>query len=316
LKALPKEERSMARPVVLVLGSVNMDIVTMSRFPKPGETITSDSFFTAPGGKGANQAVATARLEVDTRMIGRVGGDIFGADLLKSLSSSGVNVANILRDQDDSSGLAIINVDPAGQNWIILVPGANAACGKRELDVLQTELPGAAALLLQLEIPMDVSMEAAQMARAHGVRVILDPAPAATIPPEFYKLTDYLTPNESEAENIVGFPVQDADSAERAAQELLRRGAGCAVIKLGARGAFYANADSTNLLPAFDVEVVDTVAAGDAFNAGLAVAISDGRPLRDAVRWGMAAGAIAVTRPGAQQAMPTRREVEEFLATQ
>ena len=303
----------MSRPVVLVLGSVNMDIVTVSRFPEPGETITSDDFFTAPGGKGANQAVAAARLGADTKMIGRVGGDIFGADLLKSLSSSGVDVSHVLRDEEHSSGLAIINVDPSGQNWIIIVPGANGANGQREVETVQESLVGASALLMQFEIPMEVSLEAARLARARGVRVVLDPAPARPIPSEFYAYVDYLTPNETEAAAIVGFPVEDAPSAERAAQELLGRGVGCVVIKMGSQGAFYATKDASEFLPAFQVEAVDTVAAGDAFNAGLAVALADGKGLRDAVRWGMAAGAIAVTRPGAQQAMPSRQEVEEFL---
>ena len=303
----------MAQPVVLVLGSVNMDIVTISRFPKPGETITSDGFFTAPGGKGANQAVAAARLGANTRMIGRVGGDIFGADLLDSLSSNGVDVSHVLRDDEHSSGLAIINVDPTGQNWIIIVPGANGANGQREIEAVEGCLEGASALLLQFEIPMDVSLEAARRAKAQGVRVVLDPAPARPIPTEFYEYVDYLTPNETEAAAIVGFHVTDATSAERAAQELLTRGVGCAVIKMGAQGALYATKDTSEFLPAFHVEAVDTVAAGDAFNAALAVALSDGKALRDAVRWAMAAGAIAVTRPGAQQAMPIRQEVDEFL---
>jgi len=303
----------MARPVVLVLGSVNMDIVTVSRFPEPGETITSDDFFTAPGGKGANQAVAAARLGADTRMIGRVGGDIFGADLLDSLSSSGVDVSHVLRDEEHSSGLAIINVDPSGQNWIIIVPGANGANGQREVETVQESLVGASALLMQFEIPMEVSLEAARLARARGVRVVLDPAPARPIPAEFYAHVDYLTPNETEASAIVGFPVEDVSSAKRAARELLGRGIGCVVTKMGSQGAFYATRDTSELLPAFQVEAVDTVAAGDAFNAGLAVALAGGKGLRDAVRWGMAAGAIAVTRPGAQQAMPTHHEVEEFL---
>ena len=303
----------MSRPVVLVLGSVNMDIVTVSRFPEPGETITSNDFFTAPGGKGANQAVAAARLGADTRMIGRVGGDIFGADLLDSLSSSGVDVSHVLRDEEHSSGLAIINVDPSGQNWIIIVPGANGANGQREVETVQESLEEASALLMQFEIPMEVSLEAARLARARGVRVVLDPAPARPIPSEFYAYVDYLTPNETEAAAIVGFPVEDAPSAERAAQELLGRGIECIVIKMGSQGAFYATQDASEFLPAFQVEAVDTVAAGDAFNAGLAVALADGKGLRDAVRWGMAAGAIAVTRPGAQQAMPSRQEVEEFL---
>jgi ribokinase len=290
-----------------------MDIVTVSRFPQPGETITSDDFFTAPGGKGANQAVAAARLGADTRMIGRVGGDIFGADLLDSLSSSGVDVSHVVRDEEHSSGLAIINVDPSGQNWIIIVPGANGANGPREVEMVQEAMEGASALLMQFEIPMEVSLEAARLARARSVPVILDPAPARPIPTEFYSYIDYLTPNETEAAAIVGFPIEDAPSAERAAQELLGRGIGCVVIKMGSQGAFYATQDGSEFLPAFQVEPVDTVAAGDAFNAGLAVALADGKGLRDAVRWGMAAGAIAVTRPGAQQAMPTRHEVEGFL---
>jgi ribokinase len=290
-----------------------MDIVTVSRFPEPGETITSDDFFTAPGGKGANQAVAAARLGADTRMIGRVGGDIFGADLLDSLSSNGVDVSHVLRDEEHSSGLAIINVGPSGQNWIIIVPGANGANGRREMETVQESLEEASALLMQFEIPMEVSLEAARLASARSVPVILDPAPARPIPTDLYRYVDYLTPNEMEAAAIVGFPVEDALSADRAAQELLGRGIGCVVIKMGSQGAFYATQDVSEFLPAFQVEAVDTVAAGDAFNAGLAVAISAGRGLRDAVRWGMAAGAIAVTRPGAQQAMPTRHEVEEFL---
>ena len=304
----------MARPVLLVLGSVNMDIVTTtSRFPGPGETIRSDGFFTAPGGKGANQAVAAARLDVGTRMIGRVGGDSFGHELLESLSGYGVDVSLVLRDVGHTSGLAIINVDASGQNRIVVVPGANGACGQREIEAVESALGGALALLLQFEIPTEVSLEAARRARARGVMVVLDPAPARPIPAEFYECIDYLTPNETEAAAIVGFPVDDAVSAERAARELLERGAGCAVIKMGAQGALYATEGASESLPAFPVDVVDTVAAGDAFNAALAVALAEGKALRDAVLWGMAAGAVAVTRPGAQQAMPTRREVEALL---
>jgi ribokinase len=304
----------MARPIILVLGSINMDIVTTTqRFPEPGETIHSESFFTAPGGKGANQAVAAARLGADTRMIGRVGGDIFGSELQSSLQTNGVDVSLVLRDTKHSSGLAIINLDAAKQNWIILVPGANGACGKREVAVLRGCLPEASALLLQLEIPMDVSLEAARLARSKGVTVILDPAPAKQLPTEFYRLADYLTPNETEAGMLAGFPVTDAASAGRAAHELLARGAGCVVIKLGGLGAYYATRQASEHLPAFKMNVVDTVAAGDAFNAALAVALAEGKALRDAVRWAMAAGAMAVTKPGAQQAMPTRREVESLL---
>ena len=306
----------MVRPTILVLGSINMDIVTVSpRFPEAGETITSDRFFTAPGGKGANQAVAAARLGANTRMIGRVGEDSFGRELLASLSASGVDVSLMHRDKENTSGLAIINVDASAQNRIVLVPGANGACGQREIGALEDSLGGASALLLQLEVPLEVSLEAARRAAARNVRVILDPAPARPIPPDFYRFVDFLTPNETEAHAIVGFPVTDTPSGERAARHLLQLGVGCAVVKMGALGACYATRDTSEFVPAFQVEAVDTVAAGDAFNGGLAVAVAEGRELREAVRWAAGAGVVAVTRPGAQPSMPTRQEVEAFLRT-
>jgi len=294
-----------------------MDIVTVSRrFPEPGETITSDRFFTAPGGKGANQAVATARLGANTRMIGRVGEDSFGRELLESLSASGVDVSLMHRDRENTSGLAIINVDASAQNRIILVPGANGACGRQEIEALEDSLGEASSLLLQLEIPIEVSLEAARHAAARGVRVILDPAPARLIPPEFFRFVDLLTPNETEAQAIVGFPVTDTPSSERAARQLLQLGVGCAVVKMGALGACYAAKDASEFVPAFQVEAVDTVAAGDAFNGALAVALAEGKGLPEAVRWAVAAGAVAVTRAGAQPSMPTRQEVEAFLRSQ
>jgi len=304
----------MNMPAVVVLGSVNMDVVaTAPRFPQPGETISGTRFVTAPGGKGANQAVAAARLGASVRMIGRVGADVFGKQLLETLKDNGVDTSGVVRDRLDHSGIAHITLNAQGQNTIIVVPGANGACGSAEVKRAVAALEGASALMLQLEIPVEVSLAAAREAAKRDVPVILDPAPANPIPDELFKLASYLTPNETEAQALVGFPIVDAPSAQRAARQLLRRGSGCVVIKMGGQGAYYACAYGGEFLPALEVEVVDTVAAGDAFNGALAVAISEGKELRDAMTWAMASGALAVTRPGAQDSMPYRKDVEEFL---
>ncbi|MDP3062969.1 MAG: ribokinase [Chloroflexota bacterium] len=307
---------------IVVLGSVNMDVVaTAPRFPQPGETISGTRFVTAPGGKGANQAVAAARLGAHVVMIGRVGSDVFGKQLLDSLKGNGVDTSGIVRDRRNHSGIAHITLNAQGQNTIIVVPGANGACGQAEVvravaalaPGSDRGLEGASALMLQLEIPVEVSLAAAREAVRLDVPVILDPAPANPIPEELFKLASYLTPNETEAQALVGFPVTDAPSAQRAARQLLRRGAGCVVIKMGGLGAYYACTYGGEFLPALAVEVVDTVAAGDAFNGALAVALAEGVELRDAMTWAMAAGALAVTKPGAQDSMPHRGELEEFL---
>jgi ribokinase len=291
-----------------------MDVVaTAPRFPQPGETISGTRFVTAPGGKGANQAVAAARLGANVRMIGRVGADVFGKQLLDSLKGNGVDTSRVARDRRNHSGIAHITLNAQGQNTIIVVPGANGACGPTEVVRAVASLEGAAALMLQLEIPVEASLAAAREAVRLDVPVILDPAPANPIPDELFKLASYLTPNETEAQALVGFPVTDAPSAQRAARQLLRRTSGCVVIKMGGQGAYYACAYGGEFLPALGVDVVDTVAAGDAFNGALAVAVGEGVELRDAMTWAMAAGALAVTKSGAQDSMPYRRELEAFL---
>jgi ribokinase len=299
---------------VVVFGSINMDLVARTpRLPAPGETITGHTFFTVPGGKGANQAVAAARLGVPTRMVGRVGQDVFAPTLLASLADAGVDTAGVV-ETAGPSGVAAIAVDDRAENTIVVVPGANGEVGEADLGRLESALDGARALLLQLEIPLAAVVAAARAARRRGVTVILDPAPARELPADLYALADIITPNETEAELLLGFPVRDEQAAARATHELLERGVGRVVIKMGGRGAYAADATGGALAPAFAVTPVDTVAAGDAFNGGLAAALSEGLPFAEALRWGLAAGAISVTRAGAQSSMPSRAELLARLA--
>ncbi len=300
---------------IIVFGSINMDLVTKSpRLPMAGETLQGYEFFTAPGGKGANQAVAAARLGIPTQIVGRLGDDEFGRQLQRSLQESGVNTDRILVDQAASSGVAVITVDDAGENNIIIVAGTNGRVNHQDIDRLTDLLPGAAALLLQLEIPLPAVIAAAQAARRAGVSVILDPAPAkGDIPPELYPLVDIITPNEIEASQLVGFPVDGQEAAAKASAELRQWGVGSVIVKLGDRGVFCATGEETFFVPAFSVQAVDTVAAGDAFNGGLAAALAEGRSLREAVVWGAAAGAISATKAGAQPSLPDRETFNNFL---
>lgn len=306
---------------VLVFGSINMDLVVRTpRLPAPAESLPGHEFYTAGGGKGANQAVAAARLNVPTKMVGRVGGDNFGVELRQNLAKAGVDTSAILTDPETTSGVALIAVDDTAQNSIIFVHGANGRLDQSDVDRLKAHLAGTKVLLLQLEVPLEASLAAARLARQAGVTVILDPAPAGDIPAEFYRLVDIITPNEVEAGQLADFPVKNETYARRAANILLERGAKTAIVKLGALGVAYvsrANGEKVEgFVPAFKVNAVDTVAAGDAFNGGLAVALVEGQPLEAAIRWGAAAGALSATRPGAQPSMPSRAEFEAFLKAQ
>lgn len=301
---------------IVVFGSLNMDLVShLPRLPAPGETLRGNDFFTALGGKGANQAAACARLGAITVMIGRVGGDEFGSSLRAGLENLGVDVTGVTTSPG-SSGVAVIHVDDRGENSIVIIPGANGKVGESDLKRLNSALIGADILLMQLEIPLEVVTAAARMARARGVRVILDPAPASSLPDELYTLTDLLTPNEIECATLVGFQVHDLPLAEQAARILLKRGVRQVIIKMGERGAYLHDGRSSELVSAFLVKAVDTTAAGDAFNGALAVALGKDMVLREAVRFANAAGAISTTRHGAQPSMPTAAEVEEFLKSQ
>ena len=300
---------------IVVFGSINMDLVARApRLPEPGETLTGHTFSTVPGGKGANQAVACARLGAPTSMVGRVGDDVFGHALLQSLEGEGISTQHVRVDRGVSSGVALIAVDDTAENSIIVIPGANGRVGEEDLASLADLLAGAGLLLLQLEIPMEMVVAGARLAQQHGVTVILDPAPARELPQELYTLIDILTPNEAEAAALAGFQVKDQDDAARAARVLVGQGVERAVIKMGAQGAYAASGDGGRFHPAIPVHAVDTVAAGDAFNGALAVALSEGKSLEEAMQWAVAAGALAVTKEGAQPAMPRRADVVTLLS--
>lgn len=305
------EER---RPLVVSLGGINIDLVTVAdRFPAAGETVVGRRFLTYPGGKGANQAVAAARMGAHTAMVGRVGDDLFGPQVTDSLAAAGVDVSGIAVAPGVSTGIAVISIDAAGQNQIIQVLGANDTCGAAEAEQVRNLLDSLSVLLLQLEVSVELSLQVAQAAAAAGKTVILDPSPVRPLPAAFYDCCSIITPNETDAAALVGFPVTDLDSAARAADTLLSRGVGIAIITLGEQGAYYATADGGEYQPPFPVNAVDSVGAGDAFNGALAAALAAGQTLPQAAQRAAAAGALAVTKVGAQDAMPTGQEVAAFL---
>jgi ribokinase len=282
--------------------------------PVAGETLTGEEFLKIPGGKGANQAVALARLGIPTHMVGRVGANSFGAELIQHLQDTGVQTKNIFADENVSSGVAIITVDHCGENHIIVIPGANGQVNQKDVERLCHLLPTATALLLQLEIPMTAVVAAAKAAHNANIPIILDPAPAPShLPAELYPLVDIITPNEVEAGQLVGFAVDGEETAAQAAGVLLQRGVKNAIVKLGSKGAICATFEETFFIPAFTVDAVDTVAAGDAFNGGLAAALYHGLSLRQAVVWGTAAGALAATKLGAQTSLPDKFTFDAFL---
>ncbi len=299
---------------IAVFGSINMDLVArVARLPQPGETLAGQAFQTFAGGKGANQAVACARLGAPTFMVGRVGGDGFGATLKAGLGAAGVNHEQVATDSAVSSGVAVIAVEDSAENFIIVIPGANGKVGESDLGKLATVLDAAQILLLQLEIPLEMVVAAAQIAHEKGVKVILDPAPAQILPPEIYPCLDLITPNETEAEILVGFPINSSDDAAKAAKTLQSRGVKDVIIKMGGRGAFALIEGKETFYPAFKVKAVDTVAAGDAFNGALAVALSEGLSVTTAITWGLVGGALSVTKTGAQPALPNREDLLQFL---
>lgn len=299
------------------MGGINMDLVSFSpRFPRPGETVVGSRFVTYAGGKGANQAVAAARMGARSIMVGRVGGDIFGPQLLEGLTSAGVDISGVDVNSDESSGIAVIGVDETAQNCITQILGANDTCGTEQADAVRRELPGATGLLLQLETSIELSLVAAREARSLGVMVMLDPGPVRPLPEEFLSLCDVITPNETEAQALVGFPVTGPESAAKAASALLERGVGAVVVKLGSQGAYFADGAGNGIAEPFQVDAVDSVAAGDAFNGALAVSLAEGKSLEEGVNIACAAGGLAVTKTGAQDSMPERGLVEDLLRSQ
>ena len=300
---------------IAVVGSLNMDLVIRSpRIPRPGETILGGELHTVPGGKGANQAVAAARLGARVSMIGRVGQDAFAAPLLENLVADGIDHAFVLQDGGTATGVALIVVDDNGENSIVVSSGANMRLSPTDVESAEPAIAAADLLVLQLEVPLESVIRSAELARAHGVKVVLNPAPARLLPAELLSMIDILVPNESEAALLTGLPAGTQAEAAEAVEALLGSGVGTVILTLGARGALPARKGEMRVVPAFEVEPVDTTAAGDAFVAGLSVALAEGRRLYEAVRWGNAAGGLAATKLGAQTSLPTRQSLESLLA--
>jgi ribokinase len=300
---------------IIVAGSINMDLVTRAAIPRPGETVIGGDLQAFPGGKGANQAVAAARMGGQVSMIGRVGEDAFGAQMRAALEKDAVDTTFVLPTAGTPTGVALIVVDERGQNSIVVTPGANGRLAPSDIDTAADAIAAVDVLLLQLEISLETVQRAAELAAQHGLKVILNPAPAAPLPQDLLSKVDILIPNEIEAAALSGMPTGNTAELEAAAGQLLEQGVGAVILTLGERGALLVDGQSKTLRPAFGVkEVVDTTAAGDAFAGALAVAVGEGLPLPEAISWATAAGALAVTKSGAQPSLPTRAEVLDLLA--
>ena len=295
---------------IIVLGSTNTDmVITGKKIPVPGETISGGRFMMNPGGKGANQAVAVARLAAKKGMctfIAKVGDDLFGRDTAARMKRDAIT-AHLVIDRKEPSGTALILVDAKGQNVISVALGANGTLSPKDVAPFRKELEGAAALLMQLETPMETVAWAAKVAHDAGIPVILNPAPAAKLPHSLYPLIDWITPNETEAEILTGVKVVDAASAAKATAALAKRGVKHVIITMGTKGCWCG--DCGKIFPARRVKAVDCVAAGDTFNGAFVVALAEGKPCAKAIDFAQKAAAISVTRPGAQSSVPYRREL-------
>ena len=308
------------QPRICVFGGINIDFfATSNLMPRPGQTVVGDSFLQTGGGKGANQAFGTARLGAWTHMIGAVGEDVFGERLINDLNDVGVDSSGIVRVPDMHTGVAMILLDSDKQNYIVQIPGANARAGLTNIEPSLDILATCQVLMLQREVSQEISLKLAREAKKHGITVVWDPAPAPSSVDDalvqLLRLADVVTPNETEAEALTGIPVVDFASAEAAAARIIEMGAQSVVITMGGQGGLLLEAGSQApfTFQPLPVDVVDTVAAGDAFAAGLAVALAEGQSLTDSVKFGSVSGGLAVTSEGAMISMPTRDQVERLL---
>lgn len=300
---------------VVVVGSSNTDmIIRVTHIPRPGETILGGEFSMAPGGKGANQAVAAVRAGGRVTFVARVGDDVFGARALKDFEADGIDVRFVVKDGQSPSGVALINVADDGENAISVASGANGRLSADDVRKAEAAFNGADLVLIQLETPIKTVRAAAETAKRRGIPVILNPAPARPLDDDLLRTVSILTPNESEAEILTGIKVGTETDAKRAAAALRARGPRLIVITLGEKGGYAAGDEFEGMVPAFKVTPVDTTGAGDVFNGALAVALAEKRPLAEALRFASAAAALSVTKLGAQPSAPTRVEIEDFLA--
>jgi ribokinase len=297
---------------ILVVGSINMDLVVrVPHSPKPGETVLGGDFETFPGGKGANQAVAAARMGGEVTMVGRVGNDDFGNTLIQGLVEDKIKTTHVIKDSKARTGVAMISVAADGENMIVVASGANANVSVEDVGNTRSLMRETDLLLVQLECPLETVTAAIELAKAYGVPVVLNPAPAQPLPKSLLKNVDYLTPNQNELLILTG-----EANLKDGIEKIQKWGLKNLIITLGANGARVISEGIDQHIPAHEITAVDTTAAGDAFNGALAVAIAEGKPLLDAVSYGMAAGALASTKRGAQPSLPTRDAVENLLASQ
>jgi ribokinase len=295
---------------IVVIGSTNTDMVIVAdHFPAPGETILGGKFLMNPGGKGANQAVAAARLGGDVAFISKVGQDVFGQQAIQNLINEGIEVAGVAIDLNEPSGVAQITVDRYAENCIVVAPGANMTLGISDVDKMIALIDSSEIVLAQLEIPLDTVRYAMKLAAKSGKKTILNPAPAVPLEDELLKTLYLITPNETETEILTGIKVTDRTSARKAAEFLLGKGVSVVIITLGASGAYVFDGSVEEQIPAPNVEAVDTTAAGDTFNGALAVALADNRPIIEAVRFANQAAARTVTKMGAQSSIPFLSEL-------
>jgi ribokinase len=300
---------------IVVIGSINTDmVVRSSQLPFPGQTLMGHSFQTTGGGKGANQAVAAARLGAEVSLIARIGDDAFGKMSIENFKKENINIENIYTDRDAPSGVAFIVVDDKGENIIVVAPGANATLNEKDIQDAEDVIKKADVILFQLEIPMSTVAEGIRLAKKHNRMVMLNPAPAASIPKEILQSVDIITPNQTETLVLTGIAVNDAITAQHACNVLHEMGILTVIVTMGEQGAYISSDNYHGLIPGFTAGVViDTVAAGDTFCGGLAIALAEGKSLKDAVQFANAAAALSVTKIGAQASIPIRTEVINLM---
>ena len=307
----------MKRKKLIVLGSVNVDhILNVPKFPKPGETLSGSNYKISFGGKGANQAVAAGRLGANIQFIAAVGNDELGNKIKQQLNNDNINTCSVACIEGQNTGVALILVNAQGENQIAIHAGANAQVTTEYLLKYKEDIINADAILMQLETPLATIEQAAKLAKQHQTQVILNPAPAQKLSDDLLKHIDIITPNETEAEYLTGIKVLTEQDAEQAAMILHKKGIETVIITLGSKGAWVSSAQRGAIIAGFKVQVIDTIGAGDTFNGMLVTALLEGKTLEQAVKYAHAAGALSVTKPGAQTAVPFRNEVEEFLEQQ